>query len=82
MQLHKVMKRTDEGIEDTGRIFRSKWSALQRVKTMNRDDLYRKLVEVNKLSGIKRGKGVQRFHQLLDEVVEQTYFLEVFHTDD
>ena len=55
--------------------FRSEWKAQQRIDTMNESRIHRLMIQAHRLTGIKRGKNVEKWNNLVTEIATPFYVI-------
>lgn len=61
--------------------YQSEWKAQKRIDTMNINRIHRLMIQAHRLTGIKRGKNVQKWNSLVDDIATPFYIIKELIVD-
>tara|TARA_R110000796_G_scaffold15877_1_gene50218 strand:- start:151 stop:447 length:297 start_codon:yes stop_codon:yes gene_type:complete len=82
MKIYKIIDKEDENNRQVGEMFSRRQTAEKAMQRMMDMHCHKIAIQINKLTGIKRGANVQKFNALVKSIADPRFVIEIVEVND
>ena len=82
MKIYKIIDTQHENNRQVGEMYSRMQSAKKIVQAMMNNHCRQVAIQINKMTGIKRGANVQQFNDLVKSIAEPRFVIEIVEVND